>query len=291
MLQPSEAPQHWAKLADAYHYLGNYTAERDAAAQLRRLRPDALSSLRYQLKAAAALGDSAGIEPLLSESRTLPPVPQSYDFFGDLALLVSQELDAHGHPELSRSMLRRSIEWLESRRPEERSWRVQFRHALAYYVSNDFKPALDSLQPITKELSEKNPLYVGLTGRIAAARGDTAEAPRIDAQLASLGTGLGGANTLERAFIASVLGEKARAVELLQEAFAQGLPFNVRWRLHWFTDLKGVEGLSAVSEDVGGAGVREIGHQDSSSRIIGARQWPTACRKSFGRKLQDGGKP
>ena len=49
---------------------------------------------------------------------------------------------------------------------------------------------------------------------------------------------LGGVNILERAFIASVLGHEANAVALLQEAFAQGLGFNVRLRLHWFTDLK-----------------------------------------------------
>jgi hypothetical protein len=95
-----------------------------------------------------------------------------------------------------------------------------------------------------KEISDRNPLYLGLTGRIAAARGDTAEARRVDAALAALGSGLGGANTVERAFIASLLGEKARAVELLQEGFAQGLPFNIRWRLHWFTDLKPVRGYA-----------------------------------------------
>jgi predicted Zn-dependent protease len=137
-------------------------------------------------------------------------------------------------------VLRRSIEWFESRRPEERHWRVQFRHAIAYYVSNNYKPALDSAQPIAKEISDDNPLYLGLTGRIAAARGDTAEARRMDARLASLRRDLAGANTVERAFVASLLGEKGRAVELLQEAFAQGLPFNIRWRLHWFTDLKPV---------------------------------------------------
>jgi hypothetical protein len=49
----------------------------------------------------------------------------------------------------------------------------------------------------------------------------------------------------DAAFIASLLGEKARAVELSQEAFAQGLPFNVRWRLHAFADLKAVRDYPA----------------------------------------------
>jgi hypothetical protein len=242
LTQPSESPLHWASLADAYHYLGDHRRERDAAAQLRRLRPDALPSLRFQLKAAAALGDSAGVEALIAQARTLPGVASSYDFFGDLALQASQELEAHGHASLTPSLLRRSIEWFESRRPEERHWRVQFRHAIAYYVAGRSAEALDSLQPITASLSVRNPLYLGLVGRIAAQRGDTAEARRADAELAALGARIGGANTLERALIASVLGHKPEAVAHLQEAFAQGLGFNVRWRLHWFTDLKPLHG-------------------------------------------------
>ena len=248
LLQPTETPLHWATLADAYHYLGNHTAERDAAAQLRRLRPDALSSIRYQLKAAAALGDSAGIEALLAESRTLPPVSQAYEFFGDLALQVSQELEAHGHGAFSESVVKRAIEWFESRRPEERPWRVKFRHAIAYYVTGNLVAALDTLQPVAADITPNNPLYLGLSGRIAAARGDTAEAQRFDARLAALGNGLGGANTVERAFIASMLGRKAAAVSFLQEAFAQGLPFNTRWRLHWFTDLKPLRGYAPFAQ-------------------------------------------
>jgi hypothetical protein len=242
LLQPSETPLHWATLADAYHYLGDHRAEREAAAQLRRLRPDALSSLRYQLKAAAALGDSAGVEELLAAGRVLPAIPQTYEFFGDLALHASQELDAHGHGELSASVLHRAIAWFESRRPEERPWRVRFRHAIAYYVSRNPAAALDTLRPVAALINSGSPLYVGLAGRIAASRGDTAEARRIDAQLAAMGNGLGGANTLERGFIASMLGDKANAVALLQEAFAQGLSFNIRWRLHWFTDTKPLRG-------------------------------------------------
>ena len=139
-------------------------------------------------------------------------------------------------------MLRRALEWFESRRPEERPWRVQLRHAIALYVSGQPEAALDTLRPVAAAIGETNALYVGLVGRIAALRGDTAEARRVDAQLAAKGNEDGGANTLERAFIASMLGEKDRAVTLLQEAFAQGRGFNARWRLHWFSDLKPLHG-------------------------------------------------
>jgi len=91
---------------------------------------------------------------------------------------------------------------------------------------------------VGRAIGDTSALYVGMLGRIAAARGDTAEARRIDAQLAAMGSRRGGVNTLERAFMASVLGHKPEAVTLLQEAFSQGVAFNIRWRLHWFTDTK-----------------------------------------------------
>ena len=119
---------------------------------------------------------------------------------------------------------------------------MQFRHAIALYVSGQSAVALDTLRPVAAAIGETNSLYLGLVGRIAAQRGDTAEARRVDAQLAAKGDNDGGANTLERAFIASMLGEKDRAVALLEEAFAQGRGFNARWRLHWFTDLKPLRG-------------------------------------------------
>ena len=243
--EPSENPLQWMARADAYHFLRDHRAERDAAAQLRRLRPDLMFSLRYQLKAAAALGDSAAVEVLLAEARTLPGGPQSNEFFGDVAMQTSQELEAHGHPAYARSVMRRAMEWFESRRPEERPWRVQLRHAIALYVTGNYPAALDTLRPVAASIGEMNPLHLGLVGRIAAARGDTAEAQRIDAQLASLGNTLIGSNTLERAFIASVLGRKDDAVALLQEAFSQGMGFNIRWRLHWLTDAKPLRGHPA----------------------------------------------
>jgi hypothetical protein len=53
---------------------------------------------------------------------------------------------------------------------------------------------------------------------------------------------MGGANTLERAFIAADLGQRDRAVTLLQESFAQGYGFTIRWRLHWLTDTRSLRG-------------------------------------------------
>jgi hypothetical protein len=57
-----------------------------------------------------------------------------------------------------------------------------------------------------------------------------------------MGSHLQGTNTLERAFIASLLGKRDEAVSLLQQSFAEGQGFFIRWRLHWFSDTRPLVG-------------------------------------------------
>jgi tetratricopeptide (TPR) repeat protein len=240
--QPSESPLRWATLADVYHYLGDHRAERDAAAQLRRVRPDQPLSVRYQLKAAAALGDSAEVERLLADARLLPAPAQTYEFLGDLELQTGQELEAHHQVAFGQALVRRSIEWFEAQPLQERTWRMRIRHAIAYHELGDEERANAVLQTVPAVLDSTNLLYVGLRGRIAASRRDTMAARLADSALAARGRGMGGANTLERAFIAADLGQRDRAVTLLQESFAQGYGFTIRWRLHWLTDTRSLRG-------------------------------------------------
>jgi serine/threonine-protein kinase len=238
---PTSSPFYWVTLADVHHYLGDYAAARDAAARLRELRPDGLGSVRYQLHAAAALGDSAAVEALLNAARTMPAQPSSYNFFGDLALQTGQELEAHGYPAFGKEVARRALRWFESRSPNETTWRVRFRHALALHECGDQRRALEILGPLLT-LDSSSVLFIGLHGRLAAALGDTTKAQRIDASLAAMGNHIGGGNTLERAFVAANLGQRERAVALLEEALAQGVGFPIRWRLHWFTDFRSLRG-------------------------------------------------
>jgi hypothetical protein len=244
LVQPSESPQRWAALADAYHFLGDHESERGAAAQLRRVRPDDPISLRYQLKAAAAMHDSAEVERLLAQAQLLPTPTTTYDFFGDLELQVGQEARAHGQERFGRALVQRAIDWFDAQPPDP-PWRVRLRHAIAYHDLHDETRALAVLRTVPSApnaIDTSHVLYVGLRGRIAAASGDTIGARAADAALESRGRGLSGANTLERAFIAAELGQRERAVTLLQEAFSQGYGFSIRWRLHWLTDTRPLRG-------------------------------------------------
>jgi len=248
LIPAAQDPGHWRLIATIQHYLGNHKAERDAALELNRLDPDDISSVRYELLAFAALGDSAGIEDRLAAAAALPPKVGTSDFFGDLLLQTGQELIAHGHPALGESLERRSLEWFESRSPAQRDQFVTLRWALALHALHQEEKAREVLKPLFKKFPDLT-LYAGLEGRIAASMGDTATAQEIDARLAAMSpAGLLGANTQERAFIAADLGHKEEAVRLLQEAFAQGLGFSIRWRLHWFNDLAGLRGYAPFEQ-------------------------------------------
>jgi hypothetical protein len=79
--------------------------------------------------------------------------------------------------------------------------------------------------------------YKGYLGTLAARRGDREEALRISTELESIDRPyLFGSNTYWRARIASLLGDRERAVALLREAFAQGREYGVY--LHRDMDLE-----------------------------------------------------
>jgi hypothetical protein len=179
----------------------------------------------------------------VSDARSLPrgPAGAAYAFFGDVVLSTAQELIAHGHPVLGKQLLRESIAWFESRSPDEVNRYVQFRKSLAYHADGNEAAARLALEPLLRA-DTLSVLYVGLAARLAAVQRDTAMMQRYLATLVRLGDVASGAATQERAFAAAELGQKDEAVRLLRESFAQGIGWNVWWRLHWFNDLESLHG-------------------------------------------------
>jgi hypothetical protein len=76
----------------------------------------------------------------------------------------------------------------------------------------------------------------GFLGVLAARRSDREEALSIGESLAGLAPGDFGRDSYWRACIASLLGERERAMVLLREAYARGRPFSVN--LHTDMDLE-----------------------------------------------------
>jgi tetratricopeptide (TPR) repeat protein len=239
LIAPEQNPVRWSRISDIEHYLGNLPAARAAAERARQLDPSNLTRLRYSLRVAAAMGDSTAVEDLLAAARSVPNDFESFGYWGDVALETGQELQAHGHPAFGEAVVRRALAWFEDRQPEERTFYVRFRHAITFYELGEYASARAVMDPMPANVEI---LSTGLLARIAAAAGDTATATRLDGRLEAMGIYRLGANTLERAFLAAQRGDRDRAVTLLQEAFAQGQGFSIRWRLHWLTDTRPLRG-------------------------------------------------
>jgi tetratricopeptide (TPR) repeat protein len=103
------------------------------------------------------------------------------------ALLASlaAELDAHGHADAARTVLRRAVAWQRARPPEEqRDAGARYDLGRALYLLGDYAMAA----PLFAELAAERPRDVRVVAHvalIAARRGHRAEAGRVAARLAA----------------------------------------------------------------------------------------------------------
>ncbi|HUF31243.1 MAG TPA: protein kinase [Gemmatimonadaceae bacterium] len=230
------AGSYWAARADILHYLGEHREELEAAIKSRAADPTGHSELRRELRALVALKRGVEVERRLDEFNEAAG-RGLFDFAGDAFLQLGLEMIAHGDSAAGARVIRRAIVWFEQRTPaEQRNEHVRFRSALAYYSAGDLERAL----PIVRQMhanSPDDPRYLGLMARVLVARGDSAAAIPMLAQLAAMPAGmLAGTPTYERAAIHAVLGRKAEATALLQESLQQGQGWNIRTRIHFFSD-------------------------------------------------------
>jgi tetratricopeptide (TPR) repeat protein len=206
-------PFYWEHLATAHHMLGQHRRELRAARRARVQftdNPDA--TLWLEARALAALGRTRALNSFLAEHlhRTSNPAA--------LLRQTGLELAAHGYPDAGHALLRQSL----ASAPQDRNARGFLAQA------NLLIGEWDAAEILLRELAEEFPAGLGVRGALgtlAARRGDRAEATMIDAWLAALDRPhLYGQNTWWRARIASLLGDHEAAVELLHQAFREGLP-------------------------------------------------------------------
>jgi tetratricopeptide (TPR) repeat protein len=211
--------------------------------------PGELILYSQQAMALAALGRLDEVDRVIDSCLTIPVRPGSgtpVSVMEDAAY----ELRAHGHPEKALAVGERVISWMRSRPPEElKRWRFQL--GQAYYLTEHWQEA----GQIFKELAGESPQNIdfqgylgtyssvilpqsglreffmaiqGYLGGLAVRLGNRAEAERIADSLGLLDRRYRfGQHTYCRARIASLLGEKEKAVALLREAFAQGYRFTI----------------------------------------------------------------
>lgn len=230
---PSWTP-YWRRLTEAYHMLGDHARESDAARRGRHQHPEAVSTLVYEIRAKAALGDVDGVHRAADEA-----VAMAADRFataGEVLFTGSQELRAHGHSPASVALLDRAIAWQREQAAEAQSAFAQ-RLLLArmHYEAGQFETAEQLLQGLREERPGDIEV-LGIHGALAARTGDVTAARAMLAALRSrTGRYLYGRHLVCGARIAAVLGDGDDAVGLLRGAFARGYSYGVE--LHADVDL------------------------------------------------------
>lgn len=217
--------------AAAYHMLGDHERELEAAKRARRAAPEDLLALQLEMVALAALGRVPDVEKRIEERldrRLFQPYPG--DRPGVLMVRAGMELRAHGHPREGEAMLQRAVEWYRTQPPDPEPER-RLDPALALYFAGRWEEARAELERALVVDPEDFQAQATL-GALAARRGDRRRAMDIDAWLASRWrdaedwSGEKRARlTYARASIASLLGERERALSLLRQALEEGFPY------------------------------------------------------------------
>ncbi|MFI5281270.1 MAG: protein kinase, partial [Gemmatimonadales bacterium] len=230
---------YWNTVAEIRHSIGEHQEELAAARHARALAPTDLIQLRAEMRALAALGDTAALRKDLGEVGNVRSNDRQFGFAGDLYVTIAQELVAHGHPAMSAEFYRLGNAWTESRRDEAVA-RVDMgvRSAILYEESGRHDEALAFVLEMVKRDST-DARARGYLGRLYAVRGDTLKARKELTWLAGLpAVKLAGSPTYERAAITVHFGKDHwdEAIGLLEESLRQGQGFSIRRRLHYFTD-------------------------------------------------------
>lgn len=233
----------WASGAAALHVLGDHRAELSVVLSRREAVPESFDLIRAEVRARAALHQTAEVLRLVEEAQTIPPshtteIPPVVTTPADIAWVAAQELDHHGQSPAAARARAIALNWLRARSDPARA--EQLLRARLLLETGDAEAAqriLDTLAPFN------DPWSLGLAGLVAAARGDTAIAGRVITSLEAMENPyLSGLHLLEAAGVRTALHQPEAAIAALRDARARGLPYGVE--LHALPMLRPLVGRS-----------------------------------------------
>lgn len=212
--------QLWEWWAGAQHMIGEHRQELAKALEGRKRFPESLRLIRAEVRARAARHQTDRVQQLIQEALTQAPGESNP---ADIAWIAAQELDAHGHEAAAAAARRTGLAWLNQRQdPTGKERTLQVRLLLELGDAGTAHRLLGTLPP------RADPDWLGLSGLVAARRGDTATARELLTRLDTMRSPyLSGRNLLMASGIRAALGQREAAVQTLQRAFAQGLPYGV----------------------------------------------------------------
>ena len=213
-------PSFWDNLGFAYHLAGDYRQELNVVRRGRKLFPEELLLVESEARSLAALGRVNELMRRLDEALALPP--SAFVTSGGVMEHVAKELLVHGQVETASVVSARALAWWSKQPGGDSTLASRLALASVNYTAARYDRSRDVVTMLAHSFPA-NPDVLGYQGVLAARRGDRETALKADTTLGALREPyLGGANTLWRARIAALLGERDRAITLLRQAFAEG---------------------------------------------------------------------
>ena len=229
-----------------YHELGDARRELETARKTLRVLPDDPHMRKDELLALARLGNYAELKQrrdawfqrteLFAKSPITP---------GQVNLCIGTDLRAHGHPVEGQAFIADASDWYRIHPAEQEAGpeiTCSMRLLAPLYYQGRWDEATALYRRMLAADSTSNLAHEAL-GALAARRGDRVEYARMDQWLTNHQHRLKGRSTYARARMAALLGDKARAVMLLQQAFDEGLRH--RMFVHDDPDLETLRDLPA----------------------------------------------
>lgn len=209
---------------NALHMLGEYERELEESRRAQADAPGVLVYVRTEARALIGLGRAAEVQDIVERSLSLPRTIGWTETPGDVLELTAVELRAHGYRQESAAMTAKGVEWYRGR-PAQSTTARELRDGLAeaLYLSERWHEAGTLFEGLASEFPTYPP-YRARVAQIAAYTGDPQRARLISDELATWPVDRGWVTSV-RAGIAAALGERERAVQMLRDAFMEGLPY------------------------------------------------------------------
>lgn len=213
--------------ARALHVLERHEEELEAVRREKPFFPGNLDVMIYEVRALAALGRIEEIAEVVEECLA---TASEFGTPGEVMLVAAAELREHGTRDRALMYAQRAVQWYRDRTTGSAvpgdAETVRLTDAL--YAAERWEEARLMVRELSlKDVDDIEPL--GMLGALAARLGDGEEALRISEMLGAVDRPfLFGRPHYLRARIAALRGERERAISLLREAFARGLPYGVQ---------------------------------------------------------------
>ncbi len=214
---------YWNFLTASYHTLGDYENEIQASQMSRKLYPNDISTLSDEMRAFAAMGKFDGVRECLTIYATL--LKQDNADLVEFMRTAAEELRAHGYEDSSMAIFNQAILCFESL-PSENMKTRRLSYGTLLYEARRWKEARGVFEELESRLMDSLDLRGAWLGTSAARLGDGEKARKVSRWLDNIKRPfLYGAPTYNQACIAAILGEREKAVELLNESLLQGYSY------------------------------------------------------------------